>query len=65
VMARHLHPVEQAGKPRRLKGRREIDLWLEERSRVLAALVEAEGLGQSRCADEPPDQLALEIEEAA
>lgn len=64
-MRSHLRPVEQTARPRRLESRAEIDAWLEERSRVLSGLVAAERLAQGRRADEPPDQLALEIEEAA
>jgi hypothetical protein len=56
-MTRHLRPVEQP-KPRRPESRREIELWLEERHRVLSALAEGEGLGQDW--PRPLEQLSLE-----
>jgi hypothetical protein len=51
-MSRHLHPVEEGVAATRVNTREEITAWIAEREAVLAALVEAEGLGQ-------PDQLSL------
>lgn len=57
--ARHLQVVERdhVHRPRKLNGRREIEVCVAERRKMLGELVEREGLGQQ--------QLALDDRRAA